>query len=168
MTIISHEITEIQIQLDGKKRLRIIFTDHDGEKHTRNFRNRDADLDVEIYALSFYFGLGERLKDREEQFAIQNVCEGNDSLTIINSANHSTKQDLLIVLLKQMMKTTDFKTMECMQSVIEDMRLNYTDAEIKSFLSIDDAMYTKLNDKYDTFMTGKVAARTALDIVEEI
>jgi len=169
MTILSHVVTEIQDQPNGKKKVRITFTDHKDVEYKRVFRNRNAGLNFETYALDQYSHLESIFKDSEEAQAVNSICHGKNSLGIINSFNHSNKEDILIALIKQMMISDDFKTIECMRPAMEYFRANYTtDLQQKEFLNIDDYLLGKINEKYDTFMTASATVRTALNIIEEL
>lgn len=168
MSIESHIVTQVEIQKGGKKKLRISFVDHNGQKHPRVFRNRPSDIDIEKYALQQYSIIESNFKKGEVGAAIDKLCCGIDSLEIVSSADHSDQEDILLVLIKTMMASDDFKTIESMQSAMEYFRANYVYDDQKRILGVDNTMMSKINEKYNKFMIVKDSARIALNIIEEI
>ena len=165
MTIVSSRIVEDAAQKDGRRYLRYGHTDHNSKEHVTHVRLvaaafvADPDADAPRQATA--------LDESERGEAISRVESGEDALTVVNSFDHSTQKELAKALIYEMVRRRDPYFVLLMEPLIEWIKANFTNVQIRNFLDITASQLTTLNTKYNAIIASK-ADLLAADIQDEL
>lgn len=153
-------------QIDGTKWVHFVFTKGTHEHHTHRRLSQSVD--------SFTFGNGliaeitQMLKDEEITQTVQAIKEGGDALALVQGAVENTSKDVAHAVLKYAMAQDEMSFFLKLQSLITYLTTNYTGAQLATWLGVDTATLSKINQRYQNALSAQTAIAADASLISEI